>query len=117
MSEPSPARGEVWWARLGAARGSSPALDRPVVVVQSNRFNESRIQTVVVVAVTSNLRLGDAPGNVRARPADTGLPQPSVVNVSQVLTLDRRFLDRRAGVLPSRVMNQVAEGLRLVLGL
>jgi mRNA interferase MazF len=88
-----------------------------VLVVQSNRFNESRIQTVVVAAITSNLRLADAPGNVRLKPTDSGLPEPSVVNVSQVLTLSRQFLAERAGLVPAAAMNQVGEGLRLALGL
>jgi len=110
-------RGEVWWASLPEPRGSEPGFRRPVVVVQSNRFNRSRIQTVLVVAVSSNLRLADAPGNVRATAAQTGLPKPSVANVSQVLTLDREHLSERVGTLPSSVMNRVAEGLRLVLGL
>jgi mRNA interferase MazF len=88
-----------------------------VLVVQSNRFNESRIQTVVVAAITSNLRLADAPGNVRLEPAHSGLPEPSVVNVSQVLTLSRQLLAERAGLVPAAAMNQVGEGLRLALGL
>jgi len=86
-------------------------------VVQSNAFNESGIQTVVVAALTSNLRLADAPGNVRLRPTETGLPKVSVVNVSQVLTISREFLAERAGALPVNTMNRVAEGLRLVLAL
>lgn len=110
-------RGEVWWAALEAPRGSGPGYRRPVVIVQSNRFNESRIQTIVVVAVTSNLALAEAPGNVRVRPHDTGLARVSVINVSQLLTISRDYLVERAGVLPARVMNQVADGVRLVLSL
>lgn len=113
----TPRRGEVWWAALEPPRGSEPGHPRPVVIIQSNRFNASRIATVLVAAVTSNLALGAAPGNVRLRPADSGLPKPSVVNVSQLLTIDRGALSQLAGVLPSGVMNRVAEGLRLVLGL
>lgn len=113
----APRRGEVWWASLPAPRGSEPGLPRPVVVVQSNRFNESRIQTTLVLAITSNVRLAEAPGNVRVRASDSGLPKVSVVNVSQVITLGREYLASRVGTLPARVMNQVGEGLRLVLGL
>ena len=112
-----PRRGDVWWASLPAPRGSEPGHPRPVLVVQSNRFNDSRIQTVVVASITSNLRLADAPGNVRLRPSDSGLPKPSVVNVSQVLTISRQFLADKAGALPAGTMNQVGDGLRLVLGL
>jgi mRNA interferase MazF len=112
-----PRRGDVWWADLPLPRGSEPGHRRPVLIVQSNQFNDSRIHTVVVAAITSNLRLADAPGNVRLRSADSGLPRPSVVNVSQVLTLSREFLVERAGTLPGATMNRIADGLRLVLGL
>jgi mRNA interferase MazF len=98
-------------------RGSEPGHRRPVVVVQSNQFNESRIETVIVAAISSNLRLGDAPGNVRVRSAESGLAKVSVVNVSQLLTLGRHFLIEKIGTLPAGAMNRVAEGLRLVLGL
>lgn len=112
-----PRRGDVWWADLPAPRGSEPGHRRPVLIVQSNLFNDSRIQTILVAVVTSNTALADAPGNVRLRPADSGLPKPSVVNVSQLLTLSREFLTERAGNLPVAAMNRVAEGLRLVLAL
>lgn len=85
--------------------------------MQSNRFNDSRIGTLLVAVVTSNLRLGDAPGNVRLSPADSGLPKASVVNVSQLLTLSREFVTERVGALPATPMNEVSEGLRLVLAL
>jgi mRNA interferase MazF len=112
-----PQRGDVWWASLEAPHGSSPGYRRPVLVVQSNSFNASAIQTVIVAAITSNLSVADAPGNVRLPKATAGLRRPSVVNVSQVLSVDRSFLQERLGVLSSRQMNAVAEGLRLVLAL
>ncbi|MEO6711647.1 MAG: type II toxin-antitoxin system PemK/MazF family toxin [Planctomycetota bacterium] len=112
-----PRRGEIWWAELAPPRGSEPGHPRPVLVLQSNRFNESRIETVVVAAVTSNLRLALAPGNVRVGLSASGLPKPSVINISQILTLSREYLKSRAGALPASVMNDVADGLRLVLGL
>ena len=90
--------------------GSGPEFRRPVLVIQSNPFNECRIATVVVAAVTPNLALADAPGNVRVSKAESGLPKASVVNVSQVITLDRTLL-------PSKAMQQVSAGLQLVLGL
>jgi mRNA interferase MazF len=107
----------VWWAELAPPRGSEPGFPKPVLVVQSNAFNESRIQTVVVAALSSNLRLADAPGNLRLRPSESGLPKPSVVNVSQLLTISRGYLSEKAGSLTARTMNRVAEGLRLVLAL
>jgi mRNA interferase MazF len=86
-------------------------------VVQSNDFNESRIQTVVVAAITSNLGLAAAPGNVSCGRRETGLSRASVVNVSQVLTVDKRLLTGRVGMLPARQMRRVEDGLRLVLAL
>lgn len=110
-----PRRGEIWWASLAAPRGSEPGFRRPVLVVQSNRFNESRIGTVVVAAITSNLALAGAPGNVRLRAGV--LSRPSVVNVSQVLTVSREFLVEKVGPVSPAVLNEVSAGLRLVLGL
>ncbi len=110
-------RGQIVWADLPRPRGSEPGKRRPVLVVQSDAFNRSRIGTVLAAAVTSNLRLGEAPGNVVLEEADSGLDRRSVVNVSQVLTLDRRFLQKRAGTVPAHVMDAVDSGLRLVLGL
>ncbi len=110
-------RGEVWWASLPEPTGSGPGFRRPVLVVQSNPFNQSRINTVVVAVVTSNVALADAPGNVRLGKSDAGLPKASVVNVSQVLTIDRALLTLRVKALPNPAMQRVDEGLRLVLGL
>ena len=109
-------RGEVWWASLPAPTGSGPGFRRPVVVVQSNPFNQSRIATVIVAIVTSNLALADAPGNVRVGKSESGLAKPSVVNVSQIITLDRELLMQRVRGLPADTMRQIDEGLRLALG-
>lgn len=113
----SPRRGEIWWTRLGSPQGSESGLHRPVVVVQSNEFNRSRLFTVVVAAVTSNLSLADAPGNIRISTKTSGLPKPSAVNVSQLATIDRQILEKKIGTLTAREMNAVAEGLRLLLAL
>jgi mRNA interferase MazF len=110
-------RGEVWWAELAAPRGSEPGYRRPVVVVQSDAFNRSRISTVVVAAITANLALAAAPGNVRLPRRASKLPRESVVNVSQLLTLDRGFLTERVGRLPASALGEVEAGLRLVLSL
>jgi len=110
-------RGDVWWVDFGVPRGSAPASRRPAVVLQSNPFNDSRIATVVLVAVTSNLRAADAPGNVALTSGTAGLPHASVVNVSQVGTLDKRALLERIRALPRERMLQVEAGLRLVLGM
>jgi mRNA interferase MazF len=110
-------RGEIWWADLGPGRGSAPAKRRPVLVVQSDPFNASRIGTVMAVIITSNTRLANAPGNVALTKTQSRLQQPSVVNVSQVVTLDRVSLDARVSKLPEKVMSDVDDGLRLALGL
>ena len=111
------ARGELWCADLGVPRGSAPGFRRPVAVVSSDRFNRSRLSTVIVAAVTSNVRLADAPGNVALEPAGTGLDRPSVVNVTQLLTVDRDLLDTRIGALPADRLRALDAGLRLVLRL
>ncbi len=110
-------RGDIWWAELPDPSGSGPGYRRPVLVVQADAFNRSRIQTAVVVALTSNLSLAAAPGNLRLSPRDTGLPKPSVVNVSQLFTLDKSLLSSKCGQLPIRLLHEVEAGLRLVLEL
>lgn len=110
-------RGEVWWATLPAPTGSGPGFRRPVLIVQANSFNQSRIATVIVAVVTSNLSLAEAPGNVRVGKADSGLAKSSVVNVSQIFTLGRALLAERVRALPADAMRRVDEGLRLATGL
>ena len=110
-------RGEIWWAHLPEPRRSEPGHRRPVLVIQADSFNRSRIQTAIVAAITGNLELADAPGNVLAPARWPGLPRDSVVNVSQLLTLDRSFLTELAGTLPLRLQGSVDEGLRTVLEL
>lgn len=110
-------RGEIWWASLAAPRGSGPGYRRPVVVVQSDAFNRSQIQTVVVAVITSNMRLVGAPGNVTLSGQQSGLPRESVINVSQLITLDKRYLTEHVGSIPSKQLSELEEGLRLVLSL
>jgi mRNA interferase MazF len=110
-------RGEVWWAALAPPAGSAAGFRRPVVIVQSDAFTRSAIRTVIIATVTSNVALGDAPGNVVIGRRGTGLRTESVVNVSQVLTVDKSVLTKRLGRVAPRVMDAVDDGLRLVLGL
>jgi len=110
-------RGEVWRAALPEPRGSEPGFSRPVLVIQADSFNSSRIGTVVVAVITSNLHLAEAPGNVRLTQQETSLTRESVVNVSQVITLDRGFLTEKVGHLAQAKMNKVDAGLRLALAL
>jgi mRNA interferase MazF len=111
------ARGDIWWAVLPAPVGSGPGYRRPVVVVQSDLFNRSRIGTIIVAALTSNLRLAAAPGNVRLSKRTSGLPRESVVNVSQLFTLDRGRLREKVGALVSAKMLEIDRGVRLALEL
>lgn len=109
-------RGQVWWAGLPSPAGSEPGFTRPVLVVQADSFNQSRIRTVVVVALTSNMRLAKAPGNVSLPKNKSGLPKDSVANVSQIITLDKDSLTEAIGVLDKLTMHQVDDGIKLVLG-
>jgi mRNA interferase MazF len=110
-------RGEIWWADLPDPRGSEPGFRRPVLVIQANSFNRSRIQTVIVAVISSNLRLAEAPGNILLRKRDSDLQLDSVINISQLITLDRTFLTEAVGKIPGGVMSQVDAGLRVVLEL
>jgi len=110
-------RGEIWWATLPDPTGSEAGYRRPVLVVQSDTFTRSAIKTVVCAAITSNLQLAAAPGNIRVAARASGLPKPSVVNVSQVAAIDKAFLRERVKILDTQTMRQVDDGLRLVLSL
>lgn len=110
-------RGEIWWAELPEPVESEPGYQRPVLIVQSEDFNRSRIRTVIAVVLTTNLRLAEAPGNVPVSQEDTELPKDSVANVSQMITLDKTFLAERVSRVSDRIMMSVEEGMRTVLAL
>ena len=110
-------RGQIWWVELPEPAASEPGYRRPVIIVQSDEFNRSLINTVVVVAITSNLRLADAPGNIKLSRAKTGLDRESVANVSQIVTIDKPLLSEQIGQLDKPTMQQLDEGLAVVLGL
>jgi len=110
-------RGEIWWASLTTPQGSSPGFRRPILIIQSNEFNQSRINTVVAVVITSNLAIANAPGNIRISARSSGLKKASVVNVSQIITVDKSYLTERAGKLNENHMKAVTDGLQLVLAI
>lgn len=110
-------RGEIWWADLPEPDGSAPGYRRPVLVLQSDDFTRSRIQTVIVIVLTTNLRLAEAPGNVLVMAGDTGLPKDSVVNVSQIITVNKPILTERVRRVDAQIMFLVEDGVRTVLGL
>ncbi|MFL6235786.1 MAG: type II toxin-antitoxin system PemK/MazF family toxin [Thermoanaerobaculia bacterium] len=109
-------QGEVWWADLGEPTGSGPGYRRPVVVVQCDALNQSRVGTVVCVPLTSNLKWADAPGNLLLGAESTGLAKDSVANVSLIVALDKRQLTECAGKLPRRLLDLVLSGIDVVLG-
>ena len=110
-------RGDIWWANIPPPSCSEPGYRRPVLVVQTDPFNQSGIGTVLAVAFTSNLRLADAPGNVLCRRQDTGLSNDSVANVSQLTGLDKSWFVEHVSTLPPHLLHEVEDGLRLLLGL
>jgi mRNA interferase MazF len=110
-------RGEIWWASLGEPEGSGPGYRRPVLIVQSDEFNRSRIGTVIVAALTSNVALAQAPGNILIKARHAGLAKDSVVNVSQVITVDKQCLTEKVKKVEASVMAEVDNGIRLVLAI
>lgn len=110
-------RGEIWWASLPAPVASEPGFRRPLLVIQSNDFNQSRISTVIAAVITSNLRLADAPGNVLLSKKESGLPKKSVVNVSQLITVNKSFFTDKIGSIGTLRLKEVEAGVRLVLSL
>ena len=110
-------KGEIWWASLIQPSKSEPGYRRPVIIIQSNDFNDSQIQTVIAITVSSNLRLALAPGNVLLKKKQTGLTKDSVANVSQIVTIDKSFLTEKISQLSSSVLSKVENGLKTVLSL
>jgi mRNA interferase MazF len=108
-------QGEVYWIDLGEPSGSAPGYRHPHVVIQNNLFNQSRINTVVVCVITSNLKRAEAPGNVLLAPGEARLPKESVVNVSQIFTVDKRNLAEKIGRLSKKRVREILAGIKLVL--
>lgn len=110
-------RGQVWWADLDVPRGASPGFERPVIVVQANGFNKTDIDSVIIAISTTNLRLTRMPGNVPVQAGIAGLKEDSVINISQLFTVDKTDLLELLGSVPGNIMEQIDKGLRLVLSL
>jgi len=108
-------QGDIVWVDLPSAEGSAPAGRRPAVVLQHDRFNRSRLNTAVVIAITSNLKYATLPGNVRLHKGEAGLLKPSVVNVTQIATIDRSTIISKAGQLSKKRMMEIWRGVLLVL--
>jgi len=110
-------RGEIWWATFGIPYGSEPGYTRPVLIVQDDSFNESRIKTVVVLPLTTNLRLLEAPGNVLIKKGESKLLNDSVIIVAQLYAIDRNRFKEKISKVTKEIMEQVETGMKLVLGL
>jgi mRNA interferase MazF len=110
-------KGEIWWASLPTPRGSEPGFRRPVIVVQSDAFTRSNISTVIVAVISSNLRLSEAPGNIFLKRKDSRLSKDSVINISQLITLDKSYLTEKVSKPGSDLQATLDAGLRLVLSL
>lgn len=110
-------RGEIWWVSLEDLKDSEPGFRRPVVVISSTDFNSSKIKTIIVAIITSNLRLFEAPGNFELSKKSSGLSRNSVVNISQLITIDKSFLTGKAGKLTNKQIEMLNNGLRLVLSI
>ncbi|QQR79265.1 MAG: type II toxin-antitoxin system PemK/MazF family toxin [Deltaproteobacteria bacterium] len=108
-------QGDLFWVDFGAARGSGPAYRHPCVVIQNNVFNQSKIQTVIVCALTSNMARSQSPGNVLLSKREANLTKPSIVNVTQVMTVDKSDLTEKIGTLSPKRTKEILEGIDLVL--
>ncbi len=110
-------RGEIWWAVLPEPAGLGPGYKRPVLIIQSDEFNKSKINTIIAAVITSTIRLAAAPGNVLLTPEKSKLPKKCVVNVSQIIAIDKSFLSEKVHTLSNEIIAQVDEGLKIVLKL
>jgi len=110
-------RGEVWWADLGIPLGSEPGFKRPVIILQDNLFNKSRIRTIAVASITSNLSLAEAPGNVLLEKEESGLRKDGVINISKISTIDKLRLIEKIGSITRLTEEKMNNGVELVLGL
>ena len=108
-------QGDIFWVDLDEPSGSGPGYCHPHVIVQNDTFNISRINTVIICAITSNLKLSKSPGNVLLRKGEANLPKQSVVNVSQIVTVDKNDLIEKIGTLSSERINQILEGIKLLI--
>ncbi len=110
-------RGEIWWADLGIPYGSEPGYKKPIMVIQDDAFNRSKIQTVIVAPITTNINLVDAPGNVSLDADKSGLPKNGVINISQISTIDKRRLTEKVGLLSQSLMAEIDYGIKLILNI
>jgi mRNA interferase MazF len=110
-------KGSVYWVDFSPAKGSEPMGKRPGLVLQNDLLNDSKLNTVIVAAITSTMKFGDLPGNVKLNKGEANLPRPSVINMTQIKTVDKRSLREKIGTLSKDRMIQVHKGLNLIMDL
>jgi len=110
-------RGEIWWTDFGIPFGSETGFRRPVVIIQDDSFNRSKINTVIIIPLTTNLALAEAPGNVLLEKEESGLTKDSVLVVSQLSAIDKKRLVEQSGKLDKQIIKEAEEGIKLVLGI
>ena len=108
-------QGEIYWIELSEPKGSEPGYRHPHLIIQNNLFNQSRINTVVVCSLTSNLKRGNAPGNVTIKKGEANIPKKSVVNISQIFTVNKSDLIEKIGTLSKARLSEVMEGIKLLM--
>jgi mRNA interferase MazF len=108
-------QGDIFWVDFGSPKGSEPGYRHPHVIIQNNVFNASKINTVVVCALTSNLKWVKSPGNVLLKKGEGNVPKDSVVNISQIVTVDKSFLEEKIGALPPLKIQQIIDGIKLLI--
>jgi mRNA interferase MazF len=110
-------RGEIWWVDLGIPFGSEPGYKRPVVIIQDDSFNRSKIKTVIVASITTNLELANAPGNIYLESDESGLPKQGVINVSQISTIDKNRLIKKVRLLSYEIISEINFGLKTIFNI
>ncbi|NEP84755.1 MAG: type II toxin-antitoxin system PemK/MazF family toxin [Okeania sp. SIO3B3] len=110
-------RGEVWWADLSEPRGSEPGYIRPVLIIQDNHYNDSRLATVITIGLTSNLKYSQIPSNIQLPKSESGLPKDSIINLAHLSTINKDELTERVSAVPQLILDQVEHGLAIMLGM
>jgi mRNA interferase MazF len=108
-------KGEIWWANLPKPKMSGPGFKRPVLIIQADSFNKSKINTIICAVITSNVSLAKAPGNIHLKKSESKLPKESVINVSQIITIDKSLLSKYVSTLNKEIIKKVEYGLKIIL--
>ena len=110
-------RGEIWWANLSTPKSSEQGYKRPVLIIQADSFNKSKLNTIICAVITSNITLSKAPGNIRLTKSESKLPKESVINISQIITIDKSLLKKYVSSINETIIKKVESGIKIVLGI